>query len=708
MNATALGALPPVRLVHAGYLMVALTPAGQAVFAAMRGSSVDPAQQVATGFAVTALFLWYYRVTRILTRFQRARTLQVEATVAVQGLVLVALTAEWLSAAWHALPWLAGHLFLPAALLGLLEVLPLVTRGRYTPPGYTRLLTDKGFLFFALGGFFQPDRGLLTLASWLAAVSAVHHWKMARTARLPLWHLRDLDAHRFLDGTLISLPRARQAWLEDKVRPGRRPDLALVHTIAEQSTRLATDVKSGAVVGLHPGTAAPRTGRAALDWLDHAAALLAAAEDHHGDRSAPAARAFDLARAHCAASRAGVHFTTGAWERAAAAAREAAALWQAHGLTDLAAAELANNALACAPGNLAVRTLPPVEALRDLVPLTCERGLLPLVRRSVLLAAAACATLLGEAARADAWSAQAAASLPRRRDYRALNRLRLRAGLTLTYVPRLRTHHRLFEELPQTLVQRSVPRGLEPVHPLPLPLIMGSEQWPDSEAKRITDRGLTFWTAGHRERASDEIERAAALFEETHRPLDARWVRYTLGLALYWTDPPRAYRNLVKSLDLQERIRDQVAGEDLRIEAGGPTEHLSAVIAWLLIRDGEVETAPLPLSRAFEFVERSRSRVLLELLGQNLLLRAGKDLDELIAAEQEAQAELARHRALLGGSADPQAALAAALAAREKLNGIWDEIAATGRDGAEYAQFRRGEPVSFDDVRPMLAPDGRP
>ncbi|MEV4285796.1 hypothetical protein AB0K40_09855 [Nonomuraea bangladeshensis] len=699
---------------RAGYLVVALTPAGQAVLGALRGSPVNPSQQLATGFAVTALFLWYLRVTRVLTRHQRARTLQVEATVAMTGLLAVALTAEWLAAAWHALPWLAGHLYVPAALLGLLEVLPVVTRGRYSPPGYTRLVTDKGFLLFALGGFLQPDPAMLTLAGCVVAVSAAHHGKMARTARLPLWHLRDLDAHRFLDGTLVPVTLARLHWLADKVddkagKPGGRPDLALVHTVAEQAARLADDVKSPALVELHPHAAHTRTGQAALDWLDHATGLLRAAEERHGDPSPEAARAFGLARAHCAAARADIHSTTGAWERATAAVREAAALWRAQGLADLAAYALAGNALAAVPGGIAVRGLPPAEALRDLVPLLAERGLLPRVRRDVLLAAAACATLTGEAERAGAWRAEAAACRPGRGDDRALNRLRLRAGLSPIHPPHLRARHRMFEELPRTLAERSAPRGLEPLRPLPLPLMMGNGQWPDSQAKRITDRAVLLWAAGRHEQASDELERAAALFEETHRPLDARWIRYVLGFALYWTDPPRAYRNLTSSLDLQERIRDQVAGEDLRIDAGGSTEHLSAVLAWFLIRTGERAGAgPLPLARAFEFVERSRSRVLLELLGHNLPLLAGAELHDLVAAERAADAELARSRALLAGAADPQAALAAVLAARERLNALWDEIAATGRQGAEYAQFRRGDPVTFDDIRRMLAPGGSP
>ncbi|MEU1391909.1 MULTISPECIES: hypothetical protein [unclassified Nonomuraea] len=145
------------------------------------------------------------------------------------------------------------------ALRGLLEVLPLVTRGRYTPPGYTRLVTDKGFLLFALGGFLRPDPALLTLACWLVAVSAGHHWRMARTARLPLWHLRDLDAHRFLDGTLVPVPLARLHWLAD--RTGARPDLALVHTITEQAVRLADDVRSRA---LPAGTVDPQAALTAV------------------------------------------------------------------------------------------------------------------------------------------------------------------------------------------------------------------------------------------------------------------------------------------------------------------------------------------------------------------------------------------------------------------------------------------------------------
>ncbi|MFI6182746.1 hypothetical protein ACIA8R_44970 [Nonomuraea sp. NPDC051191] len=697
----------PLGLARAGYLLVALTPAGQAVLGALRGSPVNPAQLLATGFAVTALFLWYLRVTRVLTRHQRARTLQVEATVAMTGLLVVAFTADLLAAAWQALPWLASHPYVPAALLGLLEALPLVTRGRYTPPGYTRLVTDKGFLLFALGGFLRPDPALLTLAGWLVAVSAGHHWKMARTARLPLWHLRDLDAHRFLDGTLVPVPLARLHWLVDQTRA--RPDLALVHTIAEQAVRLADDVKSRALAEVHPYATATRTGQAALDWLDQATDLLRAAEERHGEPSPEVARAFGLARAHCAAAMAGVHSVTGAWERATAAVREAAALWRAHGLTDLAAFAVSGNTLSAVPGVIAVRGLPPAEALRDLVPLTTMRDLLPRLRRDVLLAAAACATLTGDTARAGAWQAEADTCRPRRGDDRALNRLRLSAGLNPVHPPRLRARHRLFEELPRTLAERSAPRGLEPLHPLPLPLIMGNEQWPDSEAKRITDRAVLLWTAGVHEQASDELERAAALFEKTDRPLDARWIRYVLGLALYRADPPRAYRNLTASLDLQERIRDQVAGEDLRIEAGGSTEHLSAVLAWFLVRTGERAGAgPLPLARAFEFIERSRSRVLLELLGQNLPLAAGPELRGLVAAEREADAELARSRALPAGTVDPQAALTAVLAARRRLTALWDEIAATGRHGAEYAQLRRGDPVSFDDIRPMLAPDGRP
>lgn len=722
------GALLSVRVVHGGYLMVSLAPAALGVVAAVRGSAVDPRAQIAVGIAVTALFLWYHRITRVLTRYERARTLQVEATEVVFGMLLAALAGQWLAGIGQELAWTPGLLAGAAAVLGLLAALPMFTIIDVRLRHVARLLTDKGFVLFYLGGVHHPDPGLLTLAGWLVVVSAAQHWRGARQSRLPAWSLRDRDAHRFVNGTLAPRATAAQAWLDDKIRPGRTPDLALIHTLAQQSVMLAKGAEDLTFAQLHPGAPVPRSGRAALRRLDDAVELLELAERHHGGQPAAAARVFALARAHCAAARSEINIGMGRWEEGITATREAAALWRTCGLPDLGADALAEAAMTGLSGFIAIRAVPPGEALRDLALLAVDRELLPLVRHNVLVVASACAARLGDAARAEAWAAQAKAAPPQRGDHLRLRRQQRRAGLMPWRLRDLRLHVRLLQSARDILTLDSAPRHLEPAPSLPLPRLVGTRLWALSEARYIAERGLMWWMLGKHDRAADDLERAAAEFEVRHQPLDARWIHYTLGMALYWIDRSRAYRNLVRALYLQERVRDQTAGEDLRIDAGASIEHLTAVLIWMLVQaggaPGDPDSVPansghppssgqpntglpaLPLARAFELAERSRGRVMLELLGQSTALRAAPEIGELVVAEREILSDLARRRA--GPLADdPRAALSAVRDARDRLTAIWDEMAATGQHGAEYVQFRRGDPVSFADVRPLLDPGGR-
>jgi hypothetical protein len=161
----------------------------------------------------------------------------------------------------------------------------------------------------------------------------------------------------------------------------------------------------------------------------------------------------------------------------------------------------------------------------------------------------------------------------------------------------------------------------------------------------------------------------------------AAQVLIQLGLVQRIVDPPRAYRNLRRALEIRESIRDDVLDADLRMRFGGAAEDLYVELVHLLDAAAffpDPDWPEHPEVEMFQLVERARSRSMLELLG-------------------DAVAPLLDEERRLAAPDDR--------AARGELEDVWRRIAETGPAGAEYVQLRRGDPASFADIHRMLLHD---
>ena len=191
-------------------------------------------------------------------------------------------------------------------------------------------------------------------------------------------------------------------------------------------------------------------------------------------------------------------------------------------------------------------------------------------------------------------------------------------------------------------------------------------------------------------------------------------VRLVLGMGLRTVDPAGAYVNLREALDLQEQLRDRIVDPDRRIDAGVRiTEVYDRTIALLATHTGPAAPGwpDRPLATAFDLAERARARVQLQTLGQDLPLPTGPDLADLAAREREAIDALRAVQSPAAPAAAPATATAVedVRAARERLHAVWDDLAAHGPAGQEYAHLRRGVPLTFPEVQALLTePSGVP
>jgi hypothetical protein len=201
---------------------------------------------------------------------------------------------------------------------------------------------------------------------------------------------------------------------------------------------------------------------------------------------------------------------------------------------------------------------------------------------------------------------------------------------------------------------------------------------------------------------------AAALLKESNQTVNAFWVLVELGRAQYHSAPASAYRSLREALELHEVLRTQVLDSPMRMQAGGAIEGLFLSIIRLLVDTAappsHTEHWPAePRSAAFELVERSRSRSLLELLGTAVAPPAGSAPADLLQREEEARRAVAESQAEVQQRGASELLLLRLRATLHTLETVQNELAETTGPGEEYVGLRRGDPMAFDEVRRLLA-----
>ncbi|MEV0236081.1 CHAT domain-containing protein [Nonomuraea sp. NPDC050786] len=457
-----------------------------------------------------------------------------------------------------------------------------------------------------------------------------------------LWWSRVESARKFRKHD----PRYAEAWLHDEVR--EPTGMALPHTMAELAVY---DLRGDFRQKQWPPTADAIA--AGKDWLATAEHLITIAQPHVG--SDDVARA----RAHCAFSRGQVLEAAADWEAAVAAYRAAATGYDEAGLPAIAALAWLFRARL-----LAERLDRGAEAAAERTAIAADAELVVPIRR---------------------W---AGANVHNPADDQRYSGMAMRAGLpgspgraTPPWLP---------------LVTAAPPGAPADEHEISRTRYPGT-----GPAQRMIDRGTRLFRRGRHAEGARELRAAAALLEKNSQQLTAMGVLAELARLQTPIGPHAAFETLNEALRLQERFRDEVVDEQLHMQVNGWFETLHSHQIGLLTAAGSATGQPHPSIAAFDLAERSRSRLLLEQLG-TMDLRTEHIPDQLVRRERDGMAEIERHRSEMKAVGQRVTALAAVRAARTRLSATWRDMAAIGARGAEYVQLRRGDPLTFADLGPVL------
>ncbi|GAA4260389.1 hypothetical protein GCM10022255_088840 [Dactylosporangium darangshiense] len=683
---------PQVRLVSLAAYAAALAPAAAAVVLARQPLPL------LVGGLVSLLMLGMLAALRPLTRYSR-RDQQFKALLRWTAAALVAagpiggaIVSWWRDhvAATHREALVAVVLAGLPVLIA--EVYDLLRRRREIRASrrdavlsWAFVLVEQG-LFAFLASVSHADPAFLRFAGWLALFLVPLQARNLWRSRSPAHELRRLDAGRFGHMRIGHIDDF-DAWVHDAViaRRDRAPDLALLHTLAAE-TRLAA---AGAPnTGLQMLTSEwSGTGRAARQWLRRTEPLVWRMLYYTDNASPAVARAFDLARADLLTSEAAIARLESRREEEAAAYQAAAELLLRHGLPNLAAERLVDAGLA-----QLFWLGQPAQTLTTLAPVLDDQRVTPTIRRMALAAAGAAARVSGDSDRAQDLDLRARFTFSGWLDTWHYTRESLAAGLGPasgdTFVAYQQRGYQFITAWAGRKTPQPRPRERGEIQYIPT---IDTSDWAYGPARTLAERAARQWGRGRYDAAADAYERAAGLLVRDGYEHNALNVRQRLGRALYGIDPPRAIRNLTAALDLQEQARLEVLDPEVRMHLGGDTEDTYEDLINLLAAVGPQES-----TRAFELVEHGRSRALLELLGDGL--PAAGHLPPELAAEERAADE--RLKALRAGRRDITG-LQNLRQARDGLVAVWDRIAADPAS-AEYATLRRGDPLTFQDVREML------
>ncbi|MFF4191980.1 hypothetical protein [Nonomuraea sp. NPDC001831] len=654
----------------------------------------------ATGMAI----LWWraHATARVLSPLQRRRTLLLEWRGGLAGILLAVLAARLLPGLdaigrWSAAnAWWVAALYVaaPTVVTAVAEAVPL----RVAPTSLLRLLADRGTFVFYLA-MLTGSAELAEFAAWVVGYSLLSELLIRPGDD---WTPRGLDAHRFFDAPPVMRRRIIQQWLDDAVRrPARRdrpPDLAFVYSLCAQVSPAATGHPDAAVASVH--VTPPRLGNDPAAWHDRALELVELAEAELPEPGERQRHRLNLARARCASARGDMSLTRGFMDEALAAYEEATARWRTSGLHNIRAEFLATLALGAIPSPLTTTPMPPEKLLPRLLPLVDEPALVPLTRRWVLLGASVCHLMLRQQDEAAALRERARVLGSALTGRRRLNAERRAAGMIVPSRSADRRWDALMTaswHLASGLI-RFAQTAAHATDPLP---VTDLSSWSHDASRSLIRSAAEMWVRGDHETAGATLERAADALEADRLPALAVQVLLQLGVAQRAVDPPRAYRNLRRALEIRETLRGGLLGADLRMLFGGGSEDLYIELVLLLgeaaFFPGEA-WPPHPSRAAFELVERARARSMLELLGTALDPPDGLPYAPLTAAEGELLAELSQ--------AEESGDTARTRSVRDRLGEVWRRLAEAGPEGAEYAQLRRGEPAGYDDIRRLLTAQG--
>lgn len=669
-------------------------------------STVDWWMRLGTGALISVHVWWFDLHLRSLTRYVRrgSRTglLAMAATIGLAATPLGSLVVDL----WRLLPGPDG-LVGGVLLVGLDVVVWLLMsrpqrvqdtgvmskrRGPMLAGVARDVLVRRGLLMFAVVGLFHPAGDLLVGATMLVGFETLTG--LAGITRKEMTVLYAIDAGQFINYGDEPRRKVLGWWLYDSflARP-RRPDYQLVVSLAWQALR-SSQGQQVPGVGID-SRASALIGTGALRWLEIADEALDFVESEVMPRFldrhiAHLQREQHRARWMCLVARAIVYQYLN-WRDDALSAWRAAA-----GHADAATApNLAAMARASGAALLASRLARPHEALHEVEEQLNDTALAVPTRRHALVVAASAHLAMDDQTTAGTLLAQARALTLSRGEWRAA----AAKEEAKTTVPGFRGGREgLLAQL--NWMESAVAMAVEGSEIAEVPTSM---QLP---AMTLATRALIAQSRGDDAQARELLLSAARIGT---RDGHLTWV-HNANLHLAWMseDFAECYRYARAAISALEEMRGRVLDAELRMGAGSDaTGNAYETAAMALVAQGPSDARGWPrhpITEAFELVERARSRVFLELLGGSAAQAVPAELTGLAEEEEEAAEAFRQAVQAQDGVSDTErpAALEYMRAARTRLDDVWRELNESGADGKRYAQLRRGEPVSIDEVRGQL------
>jgi tetratricopeptide (TPR) repeat protein len=624
----------------AANLAVGLSPLALAAAAVADGTPLPVAAVVAVGIAICVAHLAYDRALSRLTRYVRWGLRRGEALGGTAAVLLgLGPFGQWLVETWTSHP--AAQRAAPVLLPGIAVVAmhwtrhrgaALARRGMGAGGGMKvfiavhRVLIGNGLFLFAATGVARPDGRLFAGTAGLVAVQCTSTVLIATRVRSPNWAFRRLEASLLMSTeTGLFKDEMVMAWIHDAFYAPRRPDFSLLHTLITESV-LAHRGVGQPLVGLLPGhesEVSARTGHAARRWIELADSLLRWIDNsverwsRSGRWQADYERGRELVLAARTAALATLSSHLGEREEAVAHYLEAAELYGRHGLPNLAAQSEVGAAELDG-----VRLGRTDEALARLDAVATQEGLNPVVRLRALLVAA---LVLGRQGRWEDLTGLVGRAGTLRIGVRAWWRFRrenLAAHEPWSWRAELNVNRMLFQTVLALGAASESPQP-SPTRPTAPPdrLTIPTAFWADSEAKRLVKQGVFAWSLRQYNMAEALLVEAAQRLESDDHPARAYLVYMVLGMGLRTVDPAGAYTHLREALRLQEDFRGLVSDPDVRMGASERITEIYVCTIVLLVDHAALRSEGWPgrpVEEAFRLAERVRSRVLLELLGEEL------------------------------------------------------------------------------------------
>jgi CHAT domain-containing protein len=212
---------------------------------------------------------------------------------------------------------------------------------------------------------------------------------------------------------------------------------------------------------------------------------------------------------------------------------------------------------------------------------------------------------------------------------------------------------------------------------------------------RISERSLNLW----------EYQGSRYLIVRK----DEAWgILHRLGKIGKAKQDPRAMEYLELAIRVIESLRVRILAEGQRIGFQTTVIDVYETMIELQLELWQRENNPARLEALFSYIERAKSRVLIEQLADLPVLQPKSVTRSLFDEENELTREIEElERRLIEGTGNAVDLSGQLIAAQEAISRVWANI--ENEDpyaGAEYVSLRRASPTSADDIRQIVSQGG--